>query len=64
MACFFIVYHHSGRIEANSQDGIGTTFTLHLPLHPERAPWMQDNHDFLQRALLNEKVWEQLIAAA
>jgi two-component system probable response regulator PhcQ len=64
MACFFIVYHHSGRIEANSQDGIGTTFTLHLPLHPERAPLMQDNHDFLQRALLNEKVWEQLIAAA
>jgi two-component system probable response regulator PhcQ len=64
MACFFIVYHHSGRIEAKSQDGHGTTFTLHLPLHPEQIPLMQDDHDFLRRALLNEKVWEQLIASA
>jgi two-component system probable response regulator PhcQ len=64
MACFFIVYHHSGRIEATSKDGYGTTFTLHLPLHPERAPLMTDDHNFLHRALLNEKVWEQLIASA
>lgn len=64
MACFFIVYHHSGRIEADSQDGHGTTFTLHLPLHPEATPLMQDDHDFLKRALLNEKVWERLIASA
>jgi len=64
MACFFIVYHHSGRIEARSQDGQGTTFTLHLPLHPERAPLMADDHDFVQRAFLNEKVWQQLIASA
>ncbi|HMP83125.1 MAG TPA: hybrid sensor histidine kinase/response regulator [Verrucomicrobiota bacterium] len=64
MACFFIVYHHSGRIEAHSQEGIGTTFTLHLPLHPERTPLMTEDHDFLQRALLNEKVWERLIATS
>jgi two-component system, probable response regulator PhcQ len=64
MACFFIVYHHGGRIEAHSQEGLGTTFTLHLPLHPERTPLMTDDHDFLQRALLNEKVWERLITSA
>jgi two-component system, probable response regulator PhcQ len=64
MACFFIVYHHSGRIEAQSQDGHGTTFTLHLPLHPERTPLMAGDHDFVQRAFLNEKVWQQLIASA
>ena len=64
MACFFIVYHHSGRIEAQSQDGRGTTFTLHLPLHPERTPLMTDDSDFLQRALLNEKVWERLISTS
>ena len=64
MACFFIVYHHSGRIEAQSQDGQGTTFTIHMPLHPERAPLMTEDHDFVQRAFLNEKVWQQLIASA
>jgi K+-sensing histidine kinase KdpD len=64
MACFFIVYHHGGKIEARSQDGRGTVFTLRLPLHPERAPAMAEEHDFLQRALLNEKVWEKLIASS
>ncbi len=64
MACYFIVYHHGGQIEARSQDGHGTVFTLHLPLHPESAPVMQDDHAFLQRALLNEKLWERLIASS
>ena len=35
MACFFIVHHHGGKIEAQSQPGHGTTFTLRLPLKPE-----------------------------
>ena len=37
MACFFIVHHHGGRIEAQNLPGGGNRFTLHLPLHPERA---------------------------
>ncbi|MGA2029430.1 MAG: hybrid sensor histidine kinase/response regulator [Verrucomicrobiota bacterium] len=61
MACFFIIHHHGGNIEANSQPGRGMTFTIHLPLHPERvAPPPRDN-DFLQKVLLNEELWEKLL---
>src|ERR1700690_2069793 len=35
MACFFIVHHHGGKIEAKSHPGRGTTLTLHLPLKPD-----------------------------
>jgi hypothetical protein len=61
MACFFIIHHHGGNIEADSQPGRGMTFTIHLPLHPERvAPPPRDN-DFLQKVLLNEELWEKLL---
>lgn len=62
MACFFIVYHHGGKIEARSQEGQGTTFTLRLPLNPDRAV-VEQNHGFLQKTLLNESLWEKLIAS-
>jgi K+-sensing histidine kinase KdpD len=62
IACFFIVHHHGGRIEAKSQPGHGTTFTLRLPLKPEPAAPPQDEAEFLQKALLNENLWEKLLA--
>jgi two-component system probable response regulator PhcQ len=62
MACFFIVYHHGGIIEAKSLEGQGTTFNLRLPLHPERAV-PDSNQSLLQKSLLNDKVWEKLISS-
>ena len=62
MACFFIVHHHSGRIEAQSRQGKGTTFTLRLPLKPEPAMPTPDDTVFLQKALLNEGLWDKLLA--
>ncbi|MCU0782645.1 MAG: hybrid sensor histidine kinase/response regulator [Verrucomicrobia bacterium] len=62
MACYFIVYHHGGKIEARSQEGQGTTFTLRLPLHPDRAAPAEGDHDFLKRILVNESLWDKLIS--
>ena len=64
MACYFIVHHHSGRIDARSEPGQGTCFTLRLPLNPTTAATMaQEETDFLQKVLLSETLWERLIAS-
>jgi len=63
MACYFIVYHHGGKIEAKSQQGQGTTFILRLPQHPERTVATDGDRDFLQKVLLNETLWEKLISS-
>ncbi len=62
MACFFIVHHHGGKIEAKSQPGRGNHFTLRLPLQPEPAASSPDETAFLQKALLNDGLWEKLLA--
>ncbi len=63
MACYFIVHHHGGRIEARSADGQGTTFTLRLPLQPAKTETPQSEADFLQKVLLSDRLWEKLISS-
>lgn len=62
MACFFVVHHHGGRIEAKSEDGKGTTFIIHMPVNPTQTPAI-DRQEFHQKVLLNEKIWEKLISS-
>jgi len=64
MACYFIVHHHGGKIEAVSEDGKGTTFTIRLPMDPDSAPaGNAGDTEFLRKVLLNDKLWEKLIAS-
>jgi two-component system probable response regulator PhcQ len=62
MACFFIAHHHGGRIEAQNLPGGGNRFTIHLPLHPERAPVVTGETEFLKKVMLNENLWQKLLA--
>src|SRR5439155_24819355 len=63
MACYFIVHHHGGRIDARSQQGAGTTFTLSLPLNPNLSATTHDDQQFLQKVLLSDSLWEKLISS-
>jgi len=62
MACYFIVHHHNGQINARSEDGQGTVFTIRQPLNPGPVQVAQQSDtDFLQKALLNDSLWEKLL---
>src|SRR5258706_5743908 len=64
MACYFIVHHHGGRINATSAPGEGTTFRIRLLKNPNQPSAGEENQEFLQKVLLNEALWEKLLMAA
>lgn len=62
MACFFIVYHHGGKIDVQSAPGSGTLFNVTLPLNPAESSLVQSDREFLPQMLSNEALWEKLLA--
>ena len=62
MACFFIIYHHGGKIEVESHPNAGTTFAITFPLNPAERSLVQNDREFLPQLLSNEALWERLLA--
>jgi two-component system, probable response regulator PhcQ len=63
MACYFIVHHHGGKIDARRAEPHGTIFRIRLPINPNQLPSGEGNPDLLQKVLVNEAMWEKLLTA-
>jgi two-component system probable response regulator PhcQ len=64
MACYFIVYHHGGRMTTQDAPGGGVKFQIFLPLVPPTSSQGEDGEDFLVRVMTNERLWEKLLASS
>lgn len=62
MTCFFIVYHHGGKISAKSLGGRGNIFTLTFPLEAQAKGALAEEKDLMSKVLINESLWEKLLA--
>lgn len=63
MACYFIVHHHGGRIEARKAEPQGTIFSLRLLTNPDQTSSLEENPEHLQKVLLNNALWEKMITS-
>lgn len=61
MACYFIVHHHGGRIRLLTPPSGGMHLVLNLPVTPPPTA-SQSEDEFLQRVLLNDRLWERILA--
>ena len=62
MACYFIVYHHGGRITVRNLEGQGVTFTLTFPVQPRMVSPEAEEEAFITKVLMNDGFWEKLIS--
>jgi two-component system probable response regulator PhcQ len=62
MACYFIVHHHNGQIQVKPRPEGGMHMSISLPvLAPTPGPTYSEQ-EFIQRVLLNDRLWERILA--
>lgn len=64
MACYFIVYHHGGRIGAESSEGNGTTFTIRFQTDPKIDSMNSSDSDSTRKRYLEKTLWEKTLASS
>ena len=62
MICYFIVYHHGGRVDVQSRDGGGVTFALRFPVGMPPESGVRDDEEFIAKVVANEKLWDRLLS--
>ena len=62
IACYFIVYHHGGRIEVQSGKEQGLTFIIQMPVNPKAIVDAEEGADFLSKVMMNDRLWEKLLS--
>ncbi len=62
MTCYFIVYHHGGRVDVQSSENGGVIFILSFPLETAATPAARDDEEFISNVLANEALWDRLLA--
>ncbi len=62
MACYFIVYHHGGRIDVQNRKGQGVSFRLTFPLRHKIASPAEEENSFVTTVLMNDALWEKILA--
>lgn len=60
--CYFLVYHHGGRIDVKNSKPHGTEFTITLPAKPKPPAPPFEAGNFLHRLEKNEFLWNKLIS--
>lgn len=61
LACYFIVYHHGGRI-ASSTGEKSACLQISFPLIPVISSPDSDSENFVVSAMSNERLWEKLLS--
>ncbi len=62
MACYFIVHHHGGRVEAETAAGSGTVFNIRLPVNPLTAAGEGSSQGLQERSLFSQALWDKLLS--
>ncbi|MSU34498.1 MAG: hybrid sensor histidine kinase/response regulator [Pedosphaera sp.] len=60
LACYFIVYHHGGRLAVPTGEKSGC-FQISFPLTPIISSADSDSETFIVSAMSNERLWEKLL---
>ncbi len=62
MACYFLIYHHGGKVGIEPKTGTGLSLRITLPLEPTTVNPQIESEAFLLRAMTNERLWDRLLA--
>jgi two-component system probable response regulator PhcQ len=63
LACYFIAYHHGGKIEVRSEEAEGVFVTLTCPTQAGAQASAAEDEAFFTCVLVNDAFWERVIAA-